>query len=66
MKDDYKLYDLEGKKILGLYNIGEDIINLLYIHKHGEDDFGYWNVEVLRSDYKDIKDEDEIIKEIFN
>lgn len=65
MKDDYKLYDLEGKKILGLYNIGEDIINLLYIHKHGEDDFGYWNVEVLRSDYKDIKDEDEIIKEIF-
>lgn len=49
MKDDYKLYDLEGKKILGLYNIGEDIINLLYIHKHGEDDFGYWNVEVLKS-----------------
>jgi len=65
MKDNYKLYDLEGKKILGFYNIEKDIINLLYIHKYGEDDFGYWNLEVLKSEYKDIKDENELIKEIF-
>lgn len=69
MKKDYKMFEILEKQGMQLYFAKDkgSIIDIIAIYKHGEDDFGYWLLEISSKDFKnnDINTE-EFAQELHN
>lgn len=57
-----KVQKLKDKNVLSFYEEKENSVNLVYIQKYGEDDYGCWVIDISKNDFPNAKNIDELLE----